>query len=283
MATTYIAIVVTPLNQACRLMPQPAPSNTSESVLVPLSSYVNNKGIGSALGQANLDGSGYAYPANQLPQAGQRTFNGIPYQFPGITPGAKDNVVALGQTIKFSQGNYLQAFLLVTATYGSVSGIVVVHYADGSTSSASLSVPDWLDTSGVVNTSSRYAPTGIEQASAHIYAVQIGIDSTKIASSLTLPTTAQPSPNQPSLHVFALTLQRVVQGYSAKVLDAHSTTKTMSGTSTTQIVEATVENNGTKWFTPGHPTRVMVQGKGVEAAVPAVISELGPGEQVIVE
>src|SRR5260370_28803152 len=130
MATIYIVIVVSPLIQACGLMPQPAPSNSSESVLVPLSSYVNNKGIGSAPGQANLDGSGYAYPANQLPPAGQRTLNGVSYLFPGSTPGANDNVVALGQTIKFSQGNYLQAFLLVTATYGSCRGIAVVHSAD---------------------------------------------------------------------------------------------------------------------------------------------------------
>lgn len=51
--------------------------------LTPISlfSYLNNKGIGSAPGQANTDGSGFSYPANQLPQAGQRTFKGVPYQF----------------------------------------------------------------------------------------------------------------------------------------------------------------------------------------------------------
>ncbi|HEX3642416.1 MAG TPA: alpha-L-fucosidase, partial [Ktedonobacteraceae bacterium] len=193
--------------------------------------------------------------------------------------------MALGQTIKFPQGDYGKVFLLVAATWGSVSGMATVNYTDGSTSSGSLSVPDWEDGSpGVVNTSYRYSPTDIDQGGAiHIYAVQIGIDWTKMASSLTLPSTAVPSPNTPSLHVFALTLQYAVQGYATKVLDAHSTTKMMAGASTTQIVEATVENNGTKWFTPSHPTRVSVDGKGVQTAVPAVISELGPGEQVIVE
>ncbi len=249
MMMIYIVITVSLLTQSCGLSAQTASSNNSGLVPISLSSYVNNKGIGSSPGQANLDGSGYAYPADQLPQGGQRTLNGVPYLFPTSKLGVNDNVVALGQTINLPQGNYLQAFLLVTATYGSAGGMATVHYSDGLTSSASLSVPDWLATSDVVNTSYRYAPTAIDQSSAHIYAVEIGMDWTKTANALTLPSTAQPSPNQPSLHVFALTLQHAVQGYAAKVLDAHSTTKMMAGTSTAQVValrfEAVRANAGT--------------------------------------
>jgi len=219
----YVVITVSLLIQSCRLSDQTASSNNNELVPVSLSSYVNNKGIGSAPGQANLDGSGYSFPADQLPQGGQRIFNGVSYLFPASKPGVNDNVVALGQTINLPQENYLQAFLLVTATYGSAGGMAIVHYSDGSTSSASLSAPDWLAASDVVNTSYRYAPTEIDQSSAHIYAVEIGMDWTKTATALTLPSIAQPSPNQLSLHVFALTLQHAVQGYAAKVLDAHST------------------------------------------------------------
>jgi alpha-L-fucosidase len=168
---------------------------------------MNNEAIGSAPGQANFDGSGYAYPADQLPLAGQRTFNGVPYLFPGS--GANDNVVALGQTINIPQGSYQQVFLLVAAGWGPASGTMTINYTDGSTSSASLSAPDW-DTGGpsgsVVQTTYRYSSTGNDPASVYIYAVQIPINSSKIASSLTLPSIAQPAPNQPSLHVFALTL-----------------------------------------------------------------------------
>lgn len=187
----FIVIMASLLVQACGSSTQ---TNSDAPVVVSLSSYLNNKGTGSAPGQANLDGSGYSYPANQLPKAGQGTLNGISYQFSTSRSGADDNVVALGQTINLPQGNYQQALLLVTATWGSVSGMVTIHYADGSTSSASLNVPDWLNTSGVVNTSYRYTPTGIDQEAAHIYAVQVGIDGTKIAISLTLPSTARPSP-----------------------------------------------------------------------------------------
>jgi serine/threonine protein kinase len=187
---------------------RPTPTPTPIPFLsLSLTAYMNNGGFGSAPGQANFDGSGYAYPAGQLPLAGQRTFNGVPYLFPGT--GANDNVVALGQTINFTQGSYQQAFLLVAASWGQASGTVTIHYTDGSTSSASLSAPDW-DTGGtsgsVVQTAYRYSPTGNDQAPVHIYAVQITINSGKIASSLTLPSIAKPAPNQPSLHVFALTL-----------------------------------------------------------------------------
>ena len=88
------------------------PTETSgHFVPVPLPRYFNNKGIGSAPGQGNFDGSGYAYPANQLPPAGQTVLNGVPYQFPGSAPGTNDNIAALGQTITLPQGNYQQASL----------------------------------------------------------------------------------------------------------------------------------------------------------------------------
>ncbi len=86
-----------------------------------------------------------------------------------------------------------------------------------------------------------------------------------------------------SWQVSAQAFQRAAQGYSVKVDDARSTTKTLSGKSKAQIVEATIENNGTGWFTPSHPARVTVQADGVQTTVPAKITELGPGEQTIVE
>jgi alpha-L-fucosidase len=186
---------------------------------VSLLSYFNNKGIGSAPGQANFDGSGYSYPAKQLPSAGLRRLGGVPYQFPRSAPKANDNVAALGQVIKLPPGNYQQAFLLVSTTWGLVENTlkITVHYTDGSTSSATIDSPDWrLGPSGVVNID-RYTSTGIEGL-VHIYAIHIAMNRAKRASSLTLPTTVRPStlasrttiqagPSSLCLHVFALTLQ----------------------------------------------------------------------------
>jgi len=186
-----------------------APRNIVDGPFVQISllPYFNNKGIGSAPDQANFDGSGFSYPADQLPPAGQTILNGIPFQFPNSAPRTNDNVAALGQTITLPQGNYQQASLLVATSWGTINGKIVVHYTDGSTSSGSFEAPDWgIGPSGVVNTSYRYAPSG-KSGSVHIYAIQITMDRTKRASSLTLPTTTQPSQYIPCLHVFALTLQ----------------------------------------------------------------------------
>ena len=200
-----VILVLSLFNSTQIRLPMPAGGTAT---LVPLAKYMNNKGIGTMPGQANFDGSGFSYPADQLPHAGQITLNGQPYLFPENAPGINDNVIALGQTISVPAGHYQQAFLLVAGSWGLVNSIVIVHYADGSTTFGSLSVPDWkMGPSGIVNTSYRYAPAGIGQGSVHLYAMQIGIDPTKIASSLTLPTTVLPDPSQPSLHVFALTLQ----------------------------------------------------------------------------
>ncbi len=179
----------------------------ADVVQIPLSSYLNNKGIGSAPGQGDFDGSGYSYPASQLP-TGHVIIKGIPYQFPGSISGGYDNIAALGQTIMFPQRNYQQAYLLVSASWGSVSDEIIVHYTDGSTSSGLVNADDWrIGRPGVINPGYRYSPAGIDQGPVYIYAIQIPIDSTKTASSLTLPMTAEPSPYTPCLHVFALTLQ----------------------------------------------------------------------------
>ncbi|HEX3642681.1 MAG TPA: hypothetical protein VHV10_15455, partial [Ktedonobacteraceae bacterium] len=65
MVMVSIVIMSSLLIQSCGL-PAPVLPNSSGLVPVSLSSYVNNKGIGSAPGQANVDGSGYSYPADQL-------------------------------------------------------------------------------------------------------------------------------------------------------------------------------------------------------------------------
>jgi hypothetical protein len=186
-----------------------APRNVVNGPFVQISllPYFNNKGIGSAPDQANFDGSGFSYPADQLPPAGQTTLNEVPYQFPNSAPKAQDNIAALGQTITLPQGNYQQAFLLAASSWGTTHNTIVAHYTDGSISSGSFEVPDWsIGPSGIVNTSYRYAPTG-KSGPVHIYAIQMPMNSMKRASSLTLPMTTQFSQYTPCLHVFALTLQ----------------------------------------------------------------------------
>ena len=96
------------------------------------------------------------------------------------------------------------------------------------------------------------------------------------------PVWSAPQPNwyHSSLH---LTSQSVIPGYAVKILAARSTTKMIPSSSRIQIIEATIENIGTMWFTPTHPTIVVVQANGIRTKIPAVISELAPNEQATVE
>ena len=90
------------------------------------------------------------------------------------------------------------------------------------------------------------------------------------------------------LLALALTLSRAFPAkaattYSIKILSAQSTTKMMTGTTSTQVVQVLVQNTGTGWISPSHPAIMKVQANGVTTATQAVITELGPGEEAIVE
>jgi serine/threonine protein kinase len=186
--------------------PTPTPTPTSTLTQVALTAFFNNKGIGNAPGGANFDGSGYSYPASQLPSGGSITVNGVPYQFPASSAGS-DNIIAAGQTIGLTAGHYRQADLLVAASWGPVTGTVIIEYSDGSTASTRLTVADWL--AGPANglqASYRYGPDRIYQNTVYIYTVPIGLDATRTVRALILPGQVSGPYQMGRLHVFALTM-----------------------------------------------------------------------------
>jgi alpha-L-fucosidase len=237
-------------------------TSSADPVPVPISALYNNNGIGVAAGDANIDGSGYGFPAAGLP-SGTVTVNGVPYDLPANTAaGQNDNVVALGQTITVPTGRYQTAYLLATSTYGASGGTATVHYADGSTSTAQVSAPDWYSV-GALTASYRYSPSGIDQHPVGLYPVQVWLDPDRTATVITLPTTSAPSAGVSSLHVFALSLQPVVTGYAVRIMNAASTTKQLSpGGNRAQVVQATVVNVGSEWITPQRPLTVTVSANG---------------------
>ncbi len=206
---TVIAIQISTPTSAPRpsRTPNPTASATSASIRVPLASLFNNKGIGSVPGQADFDGSGYSYPANQLPPGGQITVRGVSYQFPGNAPRTNDNLIALGQTIPLTPGNYRQAFLLVAASWGPVSGAVTIRYTDGFTATANMTVPDWYSgPSNGLSTTYRYAANGIDQHAVYIYVVSITLNPARVATALLLPGSPFGLSQKSHIHVFSLTL-----------------------------------------------------------------------------
>jgi alpha-L-fucosidase len=261
------------------------PKTGTSPVPVPLNGYLDDDGIGGSPGQADFDGSRYSFPADQMPAAGTVTLGGVPYDFPGTA--GNDNVVALGQDVAIPHGHYAGAYLLGASSYGQTGGTATVHYADGSTTQASLSAPDWYSgASGAVNASHRYTPTGTDAHPVAIFPLSVWLDPSREAISVTLPKTAKPAAGTPSMHVFALSLQPAVHGYALRVGDAASTTKTMSaggGKRQVQIVQATVQNLGDQWLRPGHHATVTVNAPGVRTVVPATVNWLAPGDAQRVE
>ena len=248
-------------------------------VPVPLDAAFNNDAIDTATAHdGNFDGSGYTFPAEALP-SGQTTVDGVAYLLGTAAPGAKNNVVALGQQLTLPKGSYLNAMFLVACSYGSTGGTATVHYADGSTSQAELSGPDWYTNAGPITAPYRYTPGGgTDQNPVSIGTGSVWIDPTRDAVALTLPTTAQPAPNVSSLHVFALTLQPAGNGKSLLVRGGHSTTSTLVDGGP-QSVEATVLNAGTVWLGAPDALEIGVHAAGASTVAPAEIRVLAPGEE----
>ncbi|WP_328611942.1 alpha-L-fucosidase [Amycolatopsis sp. NBC_00345] len=259
------------------IVPAPAP------VPVPLDQWFSNDGIDSAaVHDGNFDGSGYAFPAEHLPVGQTVTAGGVPYRLGSAAAGAKNNVVALGQRVDLPKGRYFAAYFLVAASYGTTGGTATVHYADGSTSDGTLSGPDWYSGSGALVTPFRYGPGGtVDENPVSIGTGQVWADPLRDAVAITLPVTAEPAANVPSLHVFALTLQPVAEGRAALVLDGRSTTSLLTDGGP-QAVEATVVNAGTVWLGARDRITVTVDVPGGRTSVPATIRSLAPGEQSVV-
>jgi alpha-L-fucosidase len=260
------------------------PSAGTGPITVSLGGHLDNDGIGAGPGQADFDGSAYSFPADQVPAAGTVTLGGVPYDFP---PAAgDDNMIALGQDLAIPPGHYLGAYLLGASSYGPAGGTATVHYADGGTTQASVSAPDWYSGgTGVINASHRFSPTETDAHPVSIFPLSLWMDPAREATSVTLPSTAEPVAGTASMHVFALSLQPAVQGYAVRVGDAASTTKTMPapGGHQVQVVQATVQNLGDQWLRPGHTATVTVEATGVRTVVPATLSQLAPGDAQRVE
>jgi alpha-L-fucosidase len=247
-------------------------------VLVPLNQYYDNDGIDSASARdGDFDGSGYTYPAESLPSGGI-VVDGVPFTFPSAAAGAKNNIVAMGQTVTIPRGKYQAAHFLASGSYGMASGTATVHYADGGTTTASLGGPDWYSSSGAISAAFRYTPNnGTDQHPVSISAAQVWMDASREAVSVTLPVTKPAQEGQTSLHVFALTAQPAAKGKALTLRSSRSTTKLLSGN--VQAIEATVTNLGDEWITDRDNVTVYADVFGARTVQPATIRRLGPGEE----
>ncbi|MBP2335131.1 hypothetical protein JOF41_001309 [Saccharothrix coeruleofusca] len=157
--------------------------------------------------QGDLDGKGWSFPAEQLPAAGPRTIDGGEYAVPPTTGAARNFLTARGQRLHLTADRYAALDLLVTAVNGDQHADLTVAYADGTTSTARLSVTDWASPAArfgertALSTTTRYRTDGTADGRAvRIWHVSVPVDAARTATSVVL------SANQ-NLKVFALSAQ----------------------------------------------------------------------------
>lgn len=158
----------------------------------------------------NIDGGGSSFLAEKLAEKGaapgaKLSANGFEFTWPDVAPGTKDNVTGEGQTISVTgKGNAL-AFL-GTGTSGSAGGAATVYYADGTTDSGTVGMPNWCclaqDSYGAkvaIRTLGKNTPSGPAYPTTEyrVYTSTLAIDPAKEVVAVTLPSNS-------AFHVFDL-------------------------------------------------------------------------------
>ncbi|MFI9383808.1 glycoside hydrolase family 3 C-terminal domain-containing protein [Kutzneria sp. NPDC052558] len=153
----------------------------------------------------NLDGSGYSYSAQALAAVGVTpgaTVGG--FTWPNVPVGQPNSITTAGQLVQLSGAGGTLSFL-GTGTNGTQSGTVTVTYADGTTSTGTITLADWYSNAAVpgctlVVTSPHWnRPAGSTLPADHpvsLYAASIPLTAGKQVVSVSLPSNAR-------LHVFA--------------------------------------------------------------------------------
>lgn len=180
-----------------------------------LSAAYDNVGISaaSAPSTADIDGSGDSLDADDLTAAGWTpgtavTVDGAALRLPDAAAGKPDNVVAAGQRIAVGGSGTALSFL-TASTDGASAGSGVITYANGSTQTYQLSVPDWIEgptDTMTVSLPHWNTPDGPQQiGGARLYTVSVPLVPGRRVRSVTLP--AAGGTGAPALHVFSLAVR----------------------------------------------------------------------------
>ncbi|KAI1804641.1 glycoside hydrolase family 29 protein [Daldinia bambusicola] len=256
----------------------------SQSILLDLSPFHNNKGFGTYPGEASFDILGQSYPAPDLNEPYYISSDtGIKYAFPGYTgPDKPDNVICDSQTIAVPPGSYFSASFLISEDKEgeSVSGNVTFTYTDNSTSAYELRSLDWYSfltiNRGEIIFPTRFTATGVNYNTSHIFERTAHLDPGKELRAITLPKTT--SADDGRLHVFAISLWE-----SNVRVDIQSIRPTQKWTdSGAQVVEVTVNNAGSDCIA-GDGVTVSLSGDGLQTVQEGHLKRLCPGDQKIVK
>ena len=199
--------------------------------LLDLSTYFNQDGISSDEDRTDGDfaGTGRTYPAEDLPSSNSiLRCDNVLFRFPDKRDGAKNNIALEGQRIPVPMHPYESLHLLGVSAGTSLEDTVRFFFADGVSEEAFLGL-----SSSRRGHDLKYGErvaiqcTGFHYPSRHVYTDKLdliyGIWMQTVPVRSYKPLLTIQLPDNPGMHVFALTLQRRYAGGS---LIAHHTDKT---------------------------------------------------------
>lgn len=196
---------------------------------LPLERLFDNRAVSDDArpGDADFDGAGSSLSAQDLSAAGWTPGRVIALDAARLTwprttadaeRGAPDNVIADGQSVRLrGRGDGLTFLVASSSPDGpgaGVSGTGTVRYRDGSSSTYTLSAPDWRAgpaASRAVTLPHRNTPDGPRQEPARLYAVTVPVERGREIASVALPKDPGPAAD---LHVFAASVKRSTPGWT---------------------------------------------------------------------
>lgn len=180
-------------------------------IMLNLESFFNVQAFTSQKYKGDLDGWGWAFPADEFAQVFGPSFKfyfkGIPFKFGN--PYSKENAVKCrGQIVRFPSSYRIKAFYLIaTATNGSQVGFIKLNSEKGSEIFA-IAFTDWCWEKPAFTDvlfyrfSHRVPPDGLKPA---LWFGECLINFEDKFTSMTLP-------NNSNLAIFAITLETFIQG-----------------------------------------------------------------------
>ncbi len=185
-------------------------------LILDLAPYFNNDGISYDVDRTdgNFDGDGATYPAEDLPPSNSPVeCEGIVFRFPSKEDGQNNNIVLEGQRIAVPQDVFDGLYFLGVSLGGYLEDVIRFVFADGSKEEAFLGLSGWNKSHNL-----KYGErvgmlcSGYHFPSKHIYTDRVGVDygiwMQHIPICVTRPLVAVELPDNPGMHIFAMTLHR---------------------------------------------------------------------------
>ena len=185
---------------------------------VPLNELFGNVGItdDNNTSVGNFDGGGASISAQALASVGATpgstvTHRGVSFTWPSGAVGTPDNALAAGQSVRIT-GRGATLGVLATGTFGAVSGVATIVYADGTRQSATIATPDWFGAPRPGGDAALVAPyqnrpnNQRQNTQATIYYVGIPLQDKEVVR-VTLPNiSSRVASGTPAMHVFAMAI-----------------------------------------------------------------------------